>query len=439
MKKKGIWLTLVVLVILVIGATMTPKKTKKEVSEPVFWVLSDTHLITTDLYESGEEFERIKLTSAGKELEYQEDSLRALVDLALEEKPTGIIITGDLTLNGERKSAEKLAEILSPLKKAEINYYVIPGNHDIHDGWAREFKKDSAVKTTQISPKNFEDIFSWSYENSSQKDEHSLSYSVAVNDQLQFLMLDTNIYGKQPGTTVPQTKGELKKETFSWVEEQLLTGKEKGVETIVFMHHNLLQHNDLISTGFVIKENETLKMLLSKYKVPLVFSGHTHAQSIKTDKKDNITEIVTASYSISEQIYGEVKFNQDTIFYEKKRVDVDKWAKETGETDENLLNYQQFTKDLFIEDGKRMAYVQLIESGFYDEKKLDAMADFVGEANWRYFTGNQLQNKDDIEALKNSNSYQLIKKESPFLLEYMDSIVEIDNHDNNQIELTCIK
>jgi hypothetical protein len=55
-KKKGIWLTLVVLVILVIGATMTPKKTKKEVSEPVFWVLSDTHLITSDLYESGEEF-----------------------------------------------------------------------------------------------------------------------------------------------------------------------------------------------------------------------------------------------------------------------------------------------------------------------------------------------------------------------------------------------
>jgi metallophosphoesterase superfamily enzyme len=108
-KKKGIWLTLVVLVILVIGATMTPKKTKKEVSEPVFWVLSDTHLITSDLYESGEEFERIKLTSAGKELEYQQDSLRALVDLALEEKPTGIIITGDLTLNGERKSAEKLA------------------------------------------------------------------------------------------------------------------------------------------------------------------------------------------------------------------------------------------------------------------------------------------------------------------------------------------
>lgn len=108
-------------------------------------------------------------------------------------------------------------------------------------------------------------------------------------------------------------------------------------------------------------------------------------------------------------------------------------------TDKNLLNYQQFTKDLFIEDGKRMAYVQLIESGFYDEEKLDVMADFVGEANWRYFTGNQLQNKDDIEALKNSNSYQLIKKESPFLLEYMDSIVEIDNHDNNQIELTYIK
>lgn len=102
MKKKGIWLTLVVLVILVIGATMTPKKLKRSF-RACFWVLSDTHLITTDLYESGEEFERIKLTSAGKELEYQEDSLRALVDLALEEKPTGIIITGDLTLNGERK------------------------------------------------------------------------------------------------------------------------------------------------------------------------------------------------------------------------------------------------------------------------------------------------------------------------------------------------
>lgn len=435
MKKRVIGIILLLLVS-VIGIFYYKNQSNSQHDEKaLFWVLSDTHLLEKSLFDTGKEFERIKLTAAGKDLEYQEESLSALVDSAIKEKPTGIIITGDLTLNGEKRSAEKLAEILKPLEDHDIAYYVIPGNHDINDGWARAFRGDKAYNTEQISEKDFETIFSPSYKNATDKDKNSLSYVVNVNDHFQFLMLDTNIYGKLNGTTVPQTKGRLKTETLVWIEKQLAKGKDNDKQTIVFMHHNLLKHNEFIYEGYVLENAEELHHLLNKYQVPLVFSGHSHTQSIKKSESGNITEVISASYAITEQLYGEVCFTPSQISYEKKRIDVDTWAQDNQLKDPNLLEYRDYTKQLFVEDGQRMAYGQLIENGLYDEEKLDEIAYFVGETNWRYFTGNDNLTNEEVEALKNEQGYQLLKDEDPFLGRYMDSILQSDGVSNDHFTI----
>ena len=435
MKKKRL---VIVVLLLVVGLGiffLMKKEQKISHQEPVFWVLSDTHLLEKSMFDDGTEFERVKLTSAGKDLEYQEENIAALVDLAIKEQPTGVIITGDLTLNGEKRSAEKLAELLQPLEENNVDCYVIPGNHDINDGWARTFRGDKAYKTEQINAKDFETIFSMSYKAVKDKDKDSLSYVIDVNDELQFLMLDTNIYGKLEGTTVPQTKGRLKDETLTWLKKHLEKGKTKNKKTILFMHHNLLKHNELIYEGFVLENTFELQQIIKDYEVPLVFSGHTHTQSIKENKELAITEIVSASYAITEQIYGEVTFSTDTIQYEKKRVDVDTWAKKNQIKEPNVLNYRQFTKDLFVEDGQRMAYGQLIENGLYDEEKLDQIAFFVGEANWQYFTGNNDFTKEEITKLKSEPGYKLLKEEAPFLADYMDSVIKPMELSNNQLTI----
>lgn len=76
---------------------------------PTFYILSDTHLIADELHDNGSAFDQMRKTSAGKDLDYQELSLKAFVRKVITEKPIAVIITGDLTFNGEKVSALKLA------------------------------------------------------------------------------------------------------------------------------------------------------------------------------------------------------------------------------------------------------------------------------------------------------------------------------------------
>lgn len=102
-----------------------------------FWVISDTHLIADSLHDEGQAFSRMQKTSQGKDLYYQEIALSAFMRMAQRKKPAAIIVTGDVTFNGERVSAEKFAQIFKPLKETKV--LVLPGNHDILMGGLENF------------------------------------------------------------------------------------------------------------------------------------------------------------------------------------------------------------------------------------------------------------------------------------------------------------
>ena len=139
-------------------------KTITDSGQPDFWLISDPHLIADDLHDFSTRFEKMRLTSAGKDIAYQDLALRAFVRKVLKEKPAALVITGDLTFNGAKRSAERLGEIFAPLKEAGIALLVIPGNHDIYDGWARSFSGSEERRVAQISPADWKEIFSASYD-----------------------------------------------------------------------------------------------------------------------------------------------------------------------------------------------------------------------------------------------------------------------------------
>lgn len=97
----------------------------KELNTEV-WVISDTHLIADSIHDNRQAFSRMQKTSQGKDLYYQETVLKAFRKMAQEKKPAAIVVTGDVTFNGERVSAEKFAEIFQPLKDTKL--LVLPGN-----------------------------------------------------------------------------------------------------------------------------------------------------------------------------------------------------------------------------------------------------------------------------------------------------------------------
>lgn len=402
-----------------------------------FWVVSDPHYFDKSLTDSGSAYQNIKQTAAGKELDYQEESWQAFIDKAIEQQPDMLIITGDLTLNGEKVSAEKLAELLKQLTDKGINAFVIPGNHDINDGWARKFVGAKQEKTEAISIVDFKEIFAENgYQNATSYDKHSLSYSVAVNPTYNFLFLDSNIYldDNQPQTR-PATGGTIRGKTMSWVKQQLEEGKQAKKKTLVFLHHNIYAHNKLLSSGFVLNNADEFKQILAEYQVPVVFSGHIHAQDIMTETVANtqLTEIVSGSFSITPQSYGVVKLSKDSFEYRKKENDVDTWAREKNITTPQVRNYQEYIKNIFMEDGKRLAYAQLIDSGMTNEAQMDIAAEFVGTVNIRFFSGNDYSSEEEVEKFKQEKGYQIIAENSKFLKEYIDSIIQDTNEEDNRL------
>ncbi|MBO0474554.1 metallophosphoesterase [Enterococcus ureasiticus] len=434
MKKKIGFILLSIVVI--VGAIIYFNQNQEEKEEALFkkeaiefWVISDPHYIDKSLTDSGIAFKKIKETAAGKELDYQKESWQSFINKAIKQKPDMLIITGDLTLNGEKVSAEKLAELLKQLTNKGINVFVIPGNHDVNDGWARKFVGDKQEKTEAISIADFKEIFAdFGYQNATNYDKNSLSYSVAVNQKYNFLFLDSNIYPEdnQPQTS-PTTGGTIRGKTMKWVKKQLEKAKQEKKKTLVFVHHNIYAHNKLLSSGFVLNNADEFKQVLAEYQVPIVFSGHIHAQDIMTEtiKDQPLTEIVSSSFSIAPQAYGVVKLNGNSFDYQKQ---------ENTHSVSEIENYPQYIKELFIEDGKRLGYSQLIDAGLTDSQKLDTAAEFVGQVNYRFFSGNDFITEKEVEKIKAEAGYQIITEHSKFLKEYIDSIIQDNNQEDNRLK-----
>lgn len=82
----------------------------------------------------------------GRVLEYGWEVMDAFLDDMKEEDPDLLILSGDLTLDGEKASHEELAELLEGLSEAGIEVAVIPGNHDINNPDARRYTADGTER-----------------------------------------------------------------------------------------------------------------------------------------------------------------------------------------------------------------------------------------------------------------------------------------------------
>ena len=372
-------------------------------SESEFWLLSDVHFLSSALHDNSIAFNQFAEGAAGKEMRYQAESLEAFVAEALEKRPTGVILTGDMTLNGEKASAESLAELLAPLQEASIMVLSLPGNHEIYNGWARIFDGDKEFYADQISPQDFKDIFSEGYEKADSVDRTSLSYSINLNDQYRLVLLDSCIYVE--------------------------AAKQQQQTPLLFMHHNLLEHNSLLKEGYILDNSAQLQQLLTAYQVPAIFSGHIHIQDI-TEGPSGIQEIVTGSYSTQELGYGVVTLTDKTINYEKKVIDLDQWAAKNKRKDPHLLQYSNYQATIFQQDTTKMVRQQLASVTELTEEQINTLYTFIAKMNAALFTGDDVYSQEEKETIRHSEEYQLLATYSYFLKQYVDSLLEDKSPDN---------
>ncbi|MCC4310943.1 metallophosphoesterase [Carnobacterium maltaromaticum] len=413
---------------------------KNQVVEPGFklWVITDIHYISPSLYDDGEKFKFIIQTSAGKDIIYQEETLEALVYKAQHEKPNVLVVSGDLTLNGEKQSAIELAVYFAEIEKTGTNVYVIPGNHDISDGWAKKYRAEKAEETDQILPKDFSRIFQdFGYNEAISVDSNSLSYLVAPRENLWIAMIDTNKYSWQGSTRGPITSGSLRDETYQWLQECFTLAAEKGAKVIPVIHHNLLDHNQLVNQGFTLDNAEEIQKLLSQEKVSFTLSGHIHAQDIASKQLSGepIYDIVTGSFAMLSNPIGELTFENGQMEYQRISTDVDIWAQATKNKNPDLLNHNEYLRTLMQKDGEAFAISQIYEEQWPDKSQAESIGKFVGEANIRFFGGQSFVEKAEMEKvtreLEQNPAYQALQKQpKSSLTSYIESIY-IDQDTNN--------
>lgn len=395
--------------------------------EDQIWIISDLHYLSPTLFDSGEAFSYIEKTAAGKELRYGKERMDALLEQVKRDKPKHLLVSGDLTLNGEKQSMLELAGYFGKMEKAGTQVQVIPGNHDIASGWARAFKGDQQEVVAQVSHKDFAEIFvDFGYNQAANRDAHSLSYLSKVSSNLWFIMLDSNIYSDGMGKGGPKTNGRIKKETLDWMEEQLQAAEEAGVQALPVVHHNVLRQHHMLSKGYTLDNAIDVKRLLDRYGVQFGFSGHTHAQNIVSEDlgKTTYTEVVNGAFSVYPAVIGQVTVDKSGLDYQKGQLDTAFWAKNAQPTNPDLRELTAHMQSVFDNSSDIMVHRMMYDEGWYSTEVAESISRFMVPVNRAYFSGEKIDQNWLAKDVYPSQAYKELSKVNPksFLYDYAEHI-----------------
>ncbi|OFL14071.1 serine/threonine protein phosphatase [Anaerococcus sp. HMSC068A02] len=292
-------------------------------------ILSDIHILARSLMANNKEF-NMAIKYDRKFLVEGEGLLKKALELASLNDSKYIIIPGDLTKDGEKKSHLEVMEILKSwtYKNPQRKIFLIPGNHDINNKQAFDYK--NLKKTDYIEPREFFEIYDFLYKdkvlefykNSNIFKSHLDfvnkrfnrdfkysyycqgygSYLARIDNNLEnknsltLLFIDTSIYScdyeqnHKDGKT--NVVGALDKNVMKWAIEKIDEAKARKDMIFVISHHAFIPNfrdQRLVLGPFIIKNwnekyidddpriNDKLPIeVLADMGVKFLFTGHLH-------------------------------------------------------------------------------------------------------------------------------------------------------------------
>lgn len=421
MKKKILLIGLLTLLIALVsfGGHYLYRNIQKQSQSPVSMIIaSDTHYLSPEY--RGEYFKEPSAIFDGKLTHYSPEYFEAFLAEVMEKQPQVLILSGDITLNGSMKSHEEVIEKLKTVQDAGIDVLVIPGNHDIHST-AGDYTPAEPVVVENASSEDFMKL----YENfgpaqAISRDEKTFSYIYEVTPFLRLLMIDTNCLGK----------GSVQADTLTWMETQLKDAKKAGADVIAVTHQNLHIHNELLYFSYQLYNADELLALYEKYDVALNLSGHIHVQSIvsnETAPATTIPEVAVGALSVCGTPYGELTYNGKELIYKTVKTDVSSYAATQGWTDENLLDFNNYSTWYFEEVGRLQTQEKYKESDLAAEE-INLLADTFAKINSAYFVGDDY----DMDALSDGITLWETQTDG-FIYRYIQSMLKEENIENQEL------
>jgi 3',5'-cyclic AMP phosphodiesterase CpdA len=245
-------------------------------------ILSDIHVMDPSLLlKDGPAFQEY-LAKDPKLLKFSTEILLATVYKIIAQRPDLVLISGDLTKDGERISHETVSRILNLLTFHGIKVLVTVGNHDVNNPEALRYFNNKTFPVPTVQANRIPVIYAnFGFNNAISKDPNSLSYVNEPVKGLWIITIDANKYDKNTTTNV--VGGEIKLQTMTWVKEQLAKAQSKGKAVIGMMHHGLISHyaaQNQVDPGYVVDDSESSANELIDAGMKIIFTGHYHATDI---------------------------------------------------------------------------------------------------------------------------------------------------------------
>ncbi len=259
------------------------------------YVLTDTHYYSKKIGTSGKAYDFDNMKSQ-KLLADSGEVLSTAFDQLAEDKENDIVlISGDVTNNGELESHEEFIEMLRDLKKRGKRVFVLTATHDYRqEGKTHAYRGDERIEIPAATREMLFDMYrEFGPDQAIAVHRQSMSYVVQLCDGYRLFALndDTNL----------NNKSGFSDECFEWISERAKEARKDNQFIIAMTHHPLISPSpiyEIIGKGNMLGDYDKRIEQLADLGIQFIFTGHTHIQDVsayQSEKGNVLYDICTGS------------------------------------------------------------------------------------------------------------------------------------------------
>lgn len=277
-----------------------------------FYLITDPHYFAPSLGCSGKEYDDF-MHYEQKCFAETSSICRSVFDyLKNADQADFVLIAGDLSFNGEKKSHEEFLELLYELKSSGKKIYVVTADHDFkwEDGETFAFDENGRYSPERTKREDLPELYKdFGFGDAIARDDEHLSYVAQVADGVRLLAINCDF--KKKG------KYYFKEEQIEWIKKQAKKAREDNQTMFAMCHYPILPGQPLFSliSPIMIKDAYDFATFLADEGIHLIFTGHMHNQSINeitTEKGNKLYDVTTGAIIASPAVIRYVDIKDDT-------------------------------------------------------------------------------------------------------------------------------
>lgn len=325
-------MALLMVVFAAIPAAAAKKKTEEADQNLRVVSLSDIHILPGELMTDPELCWKNFSTDI-KDNWHNEAIISSTLQKVKELKPEVLLVSGDLTKNGEKLGHAELSRWLEALQKSVpgMHVYVINGNHDINaEG------NTPVPGTARITPEEFRSYYKITYQDPTIIARYvpkngavagQESYVARPKPGYTIIAMDDGRYSSdntKSGKNIAEGGGQITPDLEKWILQQIEAAKQRGDKIIGMQHHGEVAHYNLEGPNLVA-DHDRLSKEFADAGMHMIFTGHMHNQRVshlKTEKGNDLYDVETCTPLTFPSVFRLLNFQPDgTVSWQTVQTD----------------------------------------------------------------------------------------------------------------------